>query len=130
MDALVNKKSLTVVGYAPSEIVYDEDGDYVGIPIDESLYEKPLKVTETDGVYSVSLDEEAYNQQLTKENKTYRDLCLQKTDFTQLPDTGLTNVEEWATFRLTMRTLDLTPPVTWPVEPSSPWGPFLPTPPS
>ena len=63
-------------------------------------------------------------------NKVFRDLCLQKTDFTQLPDTGLTNVEEWATFRLTMRTLDLTPPVTWPVEPSSPWGPFLPTPPS
>lgn len=63
-------------------------------------------------------------------NKTYRDLCLQKTDFTQLSDTGLTNVEEWATFRLTMRTLDLTPPVTWPVEPSSPWGPFLPPPPS
>ena len=130
MDALVNKKSLTVVGYAPSEIVYDEDGDYVGIPIDNSLYDKPLKVTKTDDTYSVSLDEEAYNQQLTKENKTYRDLCLQKTDFTQLPDTGLTNVEEWATFRLTMRTLDLTPPVTWPVEPSSPWGPFLPTPPS
>jgi len=63
-------------------------------------------------------------------NKVFRDLCLQKTDFTQLPDTGLTNVEEWATFRLTMRTLDLTPPVTWPAEPSSPWGPFLPPPPS
>lgn len=130
MDAIVNKSTLTVIGFAPSEIVYDEDGDYVGITIDKSLYEKPLKVTETDGVYIVSLDEEAYNQQLTKENKTYRDLCLQKTDFTQLPDTGLTNVEEWATFRLTMRTLDLTPPVIWPVEPSSPWGPFLPTPPS
>lgn len=130
MDAIVNKSTLTVIGFAPSEIVYDEDGDYVGITIDNSLYDKPLKVTETDGVYSVSLDEEAYNQQLTKENKTYRDLCLQKTDFTQLPDTGLTNVEEWATFRLTMRTLDLTPPVTWPVEPSSPWGPFLPPPPS
>jgi hypothetical protein len=130
MDAIVNKSTLTVIGIAPSEIVYDEDGDYVGITIDNSLYDKPLKVTKTDDVYSVSLDEEAYNQQLTKENKTYRDLCLQKTDFTQLPDTGLTNVEEWATFRLTMRTLDLTPPVTWPVEPSSPWGPFLPPPPS
>jgi uncharacterized protein YwlG (UPF0340 family) len=130
MDAMVSKSKLIVMGFAPSEIVYDEDGDYVGVSVDESLYEKPLKVTETDGVYSVSLDEEAYNQQLTKENKTYRDMCLQKTDFTQLPDTGLTNVEEWATFRLTMRTLDLTPPVTWPAEPSSPWGPFLPTPPS
>ena len=130
MDAIVNKSTLTVIGFAPSGIMYDDDGDITGVSVDESLYEKPLKVTETDGVYSVSLDEEAYNQQLTKENKTYRDLCLQKTDFTQLPDTGLTNVEEWATFRLTMRTLDLTPPVTWPVEPSSPWGPFLPTPPS
>ena len=130
MDAIVNKSTLTVIGFAPSGIVYDEDGDNVGVSVDESLYEKPLKVTKTDDVYSVSLDEEAYNQQLTKENKTYRDLCLQKTDFTQLPDTGLTNVEEWATFRLTMRTLELTPPVTWPVEPSSPWGPFLPPPPS
>ena len=130
MDAMVSKSKLIVIGFAPSEIVYDEDGDITGVSVDESLYEKPLKVTKTDDVYSVSLDEEAYNQQLTKENKTYRDLCLQKTDFTQLPDTGLTNVEEWATFRLTMRTLDLTPPVTWPVEPSSPWGPFLPTPPS
>ena len=63
-------------------------------------------------------------------NKVFRDLCLQKTDFTQLPDTGLTNVQEWAAFRLTLRTMDLTPPVTWPEEPSSPWGPFLPPPPS
>ena len=62
--------------------------------------------------------------------KLYRDLCLKKTDFTMLPDTGLTNVDEWKQFRATLRTLDMTPPVTWPAEPASPWGPFLPLPPS
>jgi hypothetical protein len=129
MDAIVNKKTLTVFGFAPSAIVYDEDSAYIGVPVDNSLYGKPLNVTKIDDTYIVSLDEEAYTQQLTKENKDYRDLCLQKTDFTQLPDTGLTNVEEWAAFRLTMRNLDITPPVTWPAEPYSPWGPFLPTPP-
>lgn len=130
MNAIVSKSKLIVIGFAPSEIIYDEDGDSIGVPVNDSLYEKPLTVTETDGVYSVSLDEQAYNQLLIKENKTYRDLCLQKTDFTQLPDTGLTNVAEWATFRATLRSLDPTPSVTWPVEPSSPWGPFLPSPPS
>jgi len=130
MDAIVSKSKLIVIGFAPSEIVYDEDSDYIGVPVDNSLYGKPLNVTKTDDTYIVSLNEEAYTQQLTKENKDYRDLCLQKTDFTQLPDTGLTNVEEWAAFRLTMRTLDITPPVTWTTEPYSPWGPFLPTPPA
>jgi len=129
MDAIVSKSKLIVIGFAPSGIVYDEDSDIIGVPVDESLYEKPLIVTKSEDSYILSLDEEAYNQQLTKENKAYRDICLQKTDFTQLPDTGLTNVQEWAAFRLTMRTLDLTPPVTWPAEPYSPWGPFLPTPP-
>ena len=62
-------------------------------------------------------------------NKAYRDICLQKTDFTMLPDTGLTNIDDWKQYRSTLRTLIMTPPVSWPTEPSSPWGPFLPTPP-
>ncbi len=129
MDAVIDKNLLTVIGYAPSGIVYAENCDNIGVPVDNSLYGKPLKVTKTVDSYSVSLDEEAYTQQLIEANKIYRDICLQKTDFTQLPDTGLTNVQEWASFRSTLRNLNLIPPVTWPTEPYSPWGPFLPTPP-
>lgn len=81
-----------------------------------TLQEDPVKVKE-------KTDNQIFGYKL------YRDLCLRRTDFTQLPDTGLTNVPEWAAFRATLRSLDLTPPVSWPTEPDSPWGPFLPTPP-
>ena len=130
MNAVIDKNRMTVIGYDPIGITYGENCDNVGVPFDNSLYGKPLKVTKTEDFYSISLDEEAYNQQVFEANKAYRDKCLKKTDFTQLPDTGLTNVPEWSAFRATLRSLDLTPPVSWPTEPFSPWGPFLPTPPS
>ena len=69
---------------------------------------------------------EAKRQAQIATNKAHRDLCLKMTDFTMLPDTGLENVQEWVAFRASLRSLDLSPPVTWPQEPQSPWGPFLP----
>jgi len=129
MDTVVDPKQLLVVDYVPEGTKYGEC-DHIIVPFDNSIYGNPLKVTCTDGVYTISIDEDALQKQKINANTAYRDTCLQKSDFTMLPDTGLLNVDEWKTFRSTLRTLSMNPPVSWPEEPSSPWGPFLPTPPS
>jgi hypothetical protein len=56
------------------------------------------------------------------------DNLLKKTDWTQLPDSGLTNdcVANFVTYRASVRTIRKTNPdietVTWPTVPSEEWS--------
>ena len=133
---IVDTVTLEFMNYWPSDLVNPPTviGPNPQVALETS--EDPLilmAVREEDGSITLTTDPakvEAKRQAQIATNKSYRDLCLKMTDFTMLPDTGLDNVQEWVSFRASLRAIDLDPPVTWPQEPQSPWGPFLPSPPT
>ena len=138
---IVHLSDLSINAYYPSDtpdysIFGGQNGDpfqsiHLLVP-DELTWDTVMAIK--DDQNNITLVEDPVKIQIKLQgkidaNKAFRDICLQKTDFTRLDDVGLTNVDEWKEFRATLRSLDMTPPVSWPTEPSSPWGSFLPTPP-
>ena len=135
MEAVIDPSGPTIVGFVPPNACRNGGAweNFITLPLPQNMDQETLGV-ETDGKggYTFIIDPAkiaAKTEEAIILNKAFRKICLKETDFTMLPDTGLTNIDEWKEFRATLRNLDMTPPVSWPTEPSSPWKPFLPTPP-
>ena len=123
MDAVVDPKTLEVVGYAPAGTQYGKC-DHIGVPFDNTLFGKPLKVTQVDDVYTISLDEEALISKAWSDLRTERTRRLVESDWTQFTDSPLSPDQKtaWATYRQALRDLpaSVTDPtnVMWPTPPS------------
>ena len=125
MEAVIDPSGPTVVGTVPPHA--NLMGPWTGfltVPIPDGLEGKPLKAELVDDVWVISLDVDTVTTQAWTALRTERNARLAACDWTQMPDSPLSQAARasWSDYRQSLRDLpeNATDPtqVTWPVSPS------------
>ena len=125
MEAVIDPSGPTVVGTVPPHAnLMGPWADFLTVPIPDGLEGKPLKAEIVDDVWVISLDVDTVTTQAWTALRTERNARLAACDWTQMPDSPLSQAARasWSDYRQSLRDLpeNATDPtqVTWPVSPS------------
>lgn len=109
-------------GYPPEYNPEWQNIEEVAPVLVNGKYQQTYKITEK---YSPAEKQQLQDEKAKEANKTRAMELLTETDWTQMPDVNLINKADFTTYRATLRTIAINPPVLvseWPEKPEEIWS--------
>lgn len=108
MEAIIDPDKLECIGFVQTgTVLYNSWSSCILIPVDDSFVNQPLKVEKNGDKYILSVDGQAKLEQAWKDLRFRRNQLLRDSDWTQMPDSPLSQDvrSRWTEYRQKLRDL-------------------------